>query len=597
MDDPRFPAPPTALSAEAPLHPTTPTEPPITTGKGVKETIESILIAFILAFVFRAFVVEAFVIPTGSMATTLLGAHMRFTCKECGYQFDVNYPSTSRNGEEVDIPSFAGPVEVEEQDPRTGKIIKRKVDRSYAIFCPNCRHKVSEREATNPAVRYGDRILVLKYLYIPWISSPHRWDVVVFKTPTPVENTPLYTTNYIKRLVGLPGEWVMVLDGDLYICNDPAYAGVAPEEAAREIPPAAWHIQRKPRYAQDALWRVIYDHDYRPLNKDRTDGWRLPWVHTAGDGWDTGDKTHARTFAFNATEGGGRLRFDPTTLPHYSPAVAEGGYFTDWLAYDATMWQGGGDFRATGDYAVYTVSDLRLDFTYERTSGTAPLRARMTKYDHEFVVMLTPTKVTLTHRKPDGGSVEIPALAEFDPSKAGGPVRVDFQNVDYQVSVRVNDRLIFRTTPEQYGPDVAGVLSRNATRPRNGYPPPAVSLDAQAPQQATVSHVSLWRDIYYTPEDANYRREIPHASPSRPMKLGADEYFVMGDNSAASSDARYWPDEVHLPDEGNLNVESGRVPGRFMLGRAFFVYWPAGYRPLERAPALVPNFGDMRLIH
>ena len=35
---------------------------------------------------------------------------------------------------------------------------------------------------------------------------------------------------------------------------------------------------------------------------------------------------------------------------------------------------------------------------------------------------------------------------------------------------------------------------------------------------------------------------------------------------------------------------------KMMLGRAFFVYWPAGYRPLKGAPALVPNFGDMRLI-
>src|SRR5919112_2065307 len=108
MDDPRkLPPPPTAAAAERPLQPTAPPptdEPPISTGKGVKETIESILIAFILAFVFRAFVVEAFVIPTGSMATTLLGAHMRFTCKECGYRFDVNYPGSGSN---EDVPARA----------------------------------------------------------------------------------------------------------------------------------------------------------------------------------------------------------------------------------------------------------------------------------------------------------------------------------------------------------------------------------------------------------------------------------------------------------------------------------------------------------
>src|SRR4051812_13817988 len=66
----------------------------------VKETIESILVAFIFAFIFRAFVVEAFVIPTGSMAPTLLGAHMRLKCNDCGYEFDVNY-SGINEGDDV----------------------------------------------------------------------------------------------------------------------------------------------------------------------------------------------------------------------------------------------------------------------------------------------------------------------------------------------------------------------------------------------------------------------------------------------------------------------------------------------------------------
>jgi len=35
-----------------------------TLAENVKDTIESIVVAFILAFVFRAFIVEAFVIPT-----------------------------------------------------------------------------------------------------------------------------------------------------------------------------------------------------------------------------------------------------------------------------------------------------------------------------------------------------------------------------------------------------------------------------------------------------------------------------------------------------------------------------------------------------
>ncbi len=52
--------------------------------EGVKDTFESIVVALILAFVFRAFIVEAFVIPTGSMAPTLYGVHGMQTCTHCG---------------------------------------------------------------------------------------------------------------------------------------------------------------------------------------------------------------------------------------------------------------------------------------------------------------------------------------------------------------------------------------------------------------------------------------------------------------------------------------------------------------------------------
>ena len=51
----------------------------------VANTFEWLITAFILAFVFRAFVMEAFRIPTGSMADTLKGAHFRLRCQQCGY--------------------------------------------------------------------------------------------------------------------------------------------------------------------------------------------------------------------------------------------------------------------------------------------------------------------------------------------------------------------------------------------------------------------------------------------------------------------------------------------------------------------------------
>src|SRR5947209_1480785 len=123
-----------------------------------KETIESILVAFILAFVFRAFVVEAFVIPTGSMAPTLYGAHIRYRCPDCGYTFDAGFKAPSTGEEDPDIPSTSKPA--------------------TDYHCPNCGYAMSENVAD---VRFGDRILVLKYLYL--FQKPRQWDVVVFKSP------------------------------------------------------------------------------------------------------------------------------------------------------------------------------------------------------------------------------------------------------------------------------------------------------------------------------------------------------------------------------------------------------------------------------
>ena len=54
-----------------------------------RETIESLIIAFTLALLFRAFEAEAFVIPTGSMAPTLMGRHKDLDCSECGFNFQA----------------------------------------------------------------------------------------------------------------------------------------------------------------------------------------------------------------------------------------------------------------------------------------------------------------------------------------------------------------------------------------------------------------------------------------------------------------------------------------------------------------------------
>lgn len=556
--------------------------------ENIKETIESILIAFILAFVFRAFVVEAFVIPSGSMATTLMGAHMRFRCEDCGYEFTANYPS-ARPDDSTAVESATLP--------------------RFAIHCPNCGFKVqresevSLRGAKPIPVYYGDRILVLKYVYL--LQDPSRWDVVVFKTPTRHMRPDLdFTQNFIKRLVGKPGETIMLLDGDVFVRPNSTDSNGDSDEL--------WTVQHKPHAVQEAMWRVVYDNDYFPHNLPmRRDKWTFPWRSVMGSGWGT----PGRVLHFSNPDGSGSLSFDANANSGTYP-------FTDWLPYNETMVvrDGRNDYYNHDGYARelihrWNVSDLKLQFYYERHSGGGPLSATLTKLGHAFSAEIGPESAKVVHRRPDGSSGVIGQVAL---KPGGGPMHVEFQNVDYQVSLRLDGKLVVQSTPQQYSPDVSDLLARHQKRnqlnsmtgeyARQIFPPPTVEISAER-QNSSVSHLSLWRDVYYTPLLAE-GRSLAQGSPERPVKLHRrgeidpsgtvydNEYFVLGDNSILSSDARAWTDPVDLLEGEDLYVQPGRVPERFLLGKAFFVYWPAGYRPFGiNSPGIIPNFGDVRFIH
>lgn len=558
-------------------------------GANVKETLESILVAFILAFIFRCFVVEAFVIPTGSMAPTLLGAHSRFVCTDCGYRFDVNYSAPQPSDDDVEIPDHVQSVE-----DGTNHIVPVLYD---DIYCPNCGLRLPTE--ANPPVWYGDRILVLKYLYL--LQEPQRWDVVVFKSPS--EKAKDYATNFIKRLVGKPGETIMVLDGDIYV-----------------KPKGGDHfaIARKTAAAQDSMWRIVYDNDYHPEgNPVRQKNWRQPWQQTTGGTMWSTDASLGRVFKFDAddaTAAPGTISFNgDANRPENKNAA-----FYDWISYDQR--------HSTKTYPAYRshtpwlgeypVSDLKLDLYYTRAKGDGPLRVRLTKLDHAFTAEITPHSVRLLHDA-NGLQFSLPKAAAL-PFQSNQPIHIEFTNVDYQVTLRIDGKDILQTTADEYHPDLADLEQRMIDHNRYGsypsragdfvdssrhhppLPPPTVSISAER-QACEVSHVSLWRDVYYTPKLANNQQQLwagfdrNPGGTGGPVVLGDNEFFVMGDNSPMSYDARFWWEPVDLRDE-NLHADAGRVPDRFMLGKAFFVYWPAGFRPAKGTPALIPNIGQMRFI-
>jgi hypothetical protein len=55
-----------------------------------REIVETVVFVVVLVLLLKAFMAEAFVIPTGSMATTLLGYHRNIVCPECGERFPLN---------------------------------------------------------------------------------------------------------------------------------------------------------------------------------------------------------------------------------------------------------------------------------------------------------------------------------------------------------------------------------------------------------------------------------------------------------------------------------------------------------------------------
>src|ERR1700733_15006378 len=57
--------------------------------KSGRESIESFVVVFV-SFLIWSLEAEGFVIPTGSMAPTLMGRHKEIVCPECGYTFTVN---------------------------------------------------------------------------------------------------------------------------------------------------------------------------------------------------------------------------------------------------------------------------------------------------------------------------------------------------------------------------------------------------------------------------------------------------------------------------------------------------------------------------
>jgi len=470
------------------------------------ETLESIVVAFVLAFIFRAFVVEAFVIPTGSMGPTLYGQHAEFTCTDCGYEFAVG----------ADGSLGARPV------------------------CPNC--GLTQPLPPQMPLYSGDRILVLKFLYD--FEEPRRWDVIVFRNP----NEP--KENYIKRLVGLPGETIELVRGNVTVDG---------------------HIARKPDHVQEALWRLVHDTRKPPTRRQ----WRRRWI--ADRFWETADHGFA--------------------LPRAPPAGK-----TAWLAYFHRNNRGQRD--NIRDYYAYNsgatgwqlgrnvCTDLRLTTEATAAAPETVLVIEMRAWNDRFRFRLgakgggTPAQILLNGK--------VVAASEDGVLPVGRATEVQVANVDHALMLLVDgDRVTTvhrRPTTGQgdvaYEPTPLSDEAQEAyQRPPNDQRPPPMAYELRVGAlggPVTLAYLRLDRDVYYVNEQIQ-GGEKGHGTEGNPFTLREDEFFVCGDNSPKSFDCRLWP------------LDRPVVPRRNLVGKAFFVYWPAaGTR--WHIP-LAPDPSGWRLVH
>ena len=609
--------------------------------QSTRETVESVVVAFILAFLFRAFVAEAFVIPTGSMAPTLMGAHKDLVCEHCGQQYQANASA--------------------EYDSNTGML--KPDTKTLASCCPNCRGRnIYDFENNKNHLTFpGDRILVSKFDYV--LSHPKRWDVFVFKQPQKA------SVNYIKRLVGLPGETLRLIHGDVYLI-----------ESGNET------IARKPPHKIQAMKQLVHDTQHIPAKLVKA-GWPSSWqpLPEAGGGWKVELSESDWQASLTSTTKDNWIRYYHKFASDEQWAKLEAGesigdvdpyqtrLITDYQAYNSEAittsatsyfdlkegWlkngnvpktfrtfvpnpslvrkrefssakelyeKASGTLRVNDNYGSNWVGDLTCRFEVDLKSESGVLLLDLVEFGIHFRCAVDVSTGKATLQALDGikpvaifeGGDELTASTSV---QGAGSYTFELANFDDRIVLWVNGSVVdFGNTDFT----LDGIRSWEQRRP---YWSPTDPKDA-APAgiggreiEMSVSRASVHRDIYYTQRSNGFsdiglnRSQLRAAIPDKEFassvydedslligvyshpewwdqvgifayrdqdvfRLEDDQYFPLGDNSAASLDARFWLGPKYVEE-------------KFLLGKALLVFWPHTW---NRPVPWLPNFQRMGLI-
>jgi signal peptidase I len=565
---------------------------PRSIGVGALWYVGGMVAAVPTVLVVRQFLVATFIMPSGAMAPALLGYHKWVSCPQCGHVFAVGCSEEAEQQLAVQV---------------------------VGCTCPNCRFDIRFGGAQSPASEQGDSFMAARTALDRALRSLQRQDLVCIDYPlqalAPARVTAGQTpTQYVERLVGLPGETVGIFYGKLYVLdaghgpehNDgpfrppampdqewmsPEQLGISPAEHlelsqwARDYRKQmfdfmhrdestklleegkSFHVLRKTPAQVLAMRHLVYDHDHPAA--DLTGAEYRRWVAAEKSSWTADDVQ-----GFHLDAGAGE--------------------FTHWLRYRHVLRDGARDANGKPQ------PELITDFIGYNTSRTAPGQPRdgpnwvgdlMLECD---VVCQEPrgqlvlelcrgvdrfraqwdiaSGICSLKRVHDGKEDEL-ANGLATALRAGGVQHVRFANVDERLIVWVGDSLPF-------GEGVAYDPPSRRGPTRNDLEPAAIGVKGAA---IGVHRLTLWRDTYYTVTpgwtDASVAPGLqPPSEPGELHELLSDSsrwdsfrslpattfyvqpgyYFMLGDNSPRSADSRSW----------------GLVPESLVVGRALAIYYP-----------------------
>ncbi|MFT5524527.1 MAG: signal peptidase I [Pirellulaceae bacterium] len=584
---------------------------------GSRETVESIVLAVILAFMFRAFVAEAFIIPTGSMATTLQGRHKDLNCLECGYQFKVGAS----------------------QELRDGGMRIRSVSN---VACPICGHNQTVKPDTdaNHVSFSGDRIIVSKFIYD--LREPARWDVIVFKYPGNA------VQNYIKRLVGLPNETLRVFQGSIYTKGLLA-------------PDTDFAIARKKPHKIKAMLQLVDDTNHIPATLQKVN-WPSRWQSREGETVWSAVANAKFGFVCQPTANDTFLRYyhrvpglkyridewkevlEQKRLPE-TVEPRQGSLISDFCVYNVnphslytlnSAWDQRSQDRVLteathptgleypnpnpGNQGLHWVGDLAVEADIEIQSVDGELLLDLVKggVHYECRIDVATGIATLNIVGADFGFDGSKTPTGATAIRGKGTHHLRFANVDNGLTLWVDETVVeFDSEPNYTIPRAYEVPLRPVWSPQDHGDLAPTGIGGKG-LQLQVDRLKVHRDIYYIALTTNlgsnsdymasmsfggsqmgYIRGLfsdPTTWAAEPLfnsfnyaqfDLDEEQFFPMGDNSAASKDARIWA------AGGGHRAPGAFVERRMLLGKAVLIYWP---HPWNTPVPFTPNVQEMGLI-